>query len=111
VSFDKHILKLDRTAPARDARAVRYDSFLEALRKVADASPGEGLQVQGVSFDQQKVVLAGEVDSIDRFEALTNDLKARFGVRVKPTLDRRRGRDGGVRTLFKIEIPKAKEVR
>jgi type II secretory pathway component PulL len=111
VSFDRHILKLDRASASKGTQEVRYASFLEALRKIADASPGEGLQVQGVSFDQQKVVLAGEVDSIDRFESLTNDLKARFGVRVKPTLDRRRGRDGVVRTLFKIEIPRGKEVR
>ncbi|MHC5036546.1 MAG: type IV pilus biogenesis protein PilM [Planctomycetota bacterium] len=111
VGFSKHILNLKKKPASGAPVASRYASFLEALRKISNASPGEGLQVQAISFDQQKIVLAGEVDSMERFERLTQNLQARFGVRIRPNLERRRRGGGQVRTLFRIEIPRPKEIQ
>jgi hypothetical protein len=111
VGFDRHITTLKKKPKGLRTDGHRYDSFLESLRKVSNASPGEGIQLQALAFDQQKVVLSGEVDTMERFESLVQNLKARFGVRVKPNMERRRRGGGEMRTLFKIEIPRPKERR
>ncbi|MHC4598553.1 MAG: type IV pilus biogenesis protein PilM [Planctomycetota bacterium] len=111
VGFDRYITKLKKKPAGASQSGPRYASFLEALLKVSNASPGEGIQLQALSFDQQKVVLAGEVDGMERFESLVQNLKARFGVRVKPHMERRLRGGGEPRTLFKIEIPRGKDVR
>ncbi|GEM_PF-3375108 len=107
VGFLKYATSIRKKPSSEKRGAARYASFLDALKKAAEASPGEGIQVQAITFDQRKVVLAGEVDGMDRLESLANNLKERFGLRVKPRMERRARRRGEVKTLFRIEIPRS----
>jgi hypothetical protein len=104
VGFDRYILTLPRK-PESKAEAPQALSFLDALKKVSDALPGEGVDVQGLTFDQQRIVLSGEVDGMERFDELVRALEARFGSRVKPQFERRGRGEGGKRITFKAEIP------
>jgi hypothetical protein len=104
VGFDRYILTMPKK-PAGKAESVRHASFLEALKKVSDALPGEGVSVQGIQFDSQKLILNGEVEDLERLDGLVRALEARFGARVKPQLERRGRGEGGRRTTFKAEIP------
>jgi len=112
VGFDRYIMTLKgKPGGRKSADPEEYASLLEALNQASEALPGEGVQVQAISFDQQKLVIAGEVEDMDVFETLVNRLSAGFGVEVKPRMERRGKPGKGIRTVFKIEIPHRKETR
>jgi hypothetical protein len=112
VGFDRYIMTLKGKPRGRKgAESEEYASLLEAINRASEALPGEGVQVQAISFDQQKLIIAGEVEDMDVFETLVNRLSAGFGVEVKPRMERRGKPGKGIRTVFKIEIPHRKETR
>jgi type II secretory pathway component PulL len=110
-TFDKWI-KAKALDNGAAPQGLRYHSFLEALRAVAEVLPPQRTAaVRAITFDQKRLVLAGDAESFEEFHALVSSLRNLKTYKISEKFEKR-GRPGAEQRLsFSIELVPLGEVK